>query len=130
MSLDAAFLFERLPDLVNGDDWLVHRGRFFRGGVGVGIGDEPFHLEFEKGRIVELVRGRILMRSTLFRIRAGAEAWARHWEPMPAPHFHDLHAMFKAGHLSIQGELQPLMANLQYVKDVLAAPRRLAGGRA
>ena len=125
---DPASLFERLPELVNEDAWLVHRGRFFGGGVGVAIGETPFHLEFERGRIVELIRGPILMRSTVFRVTAAAEAWARHWERMPAPHFHDLHALFKAGHLAIEGELQPLMANLQYLKDVLATPRRLAGG--
>jgi hypothetical protein len=124
---DAAALFERLPELVNGDAWLVHRGRFFSGGIGVGIGEVPFHIEFERGRVAELVRGPLLMRSTVFRVHAGASAWARHWEEMPAPHFHDLHALFKAGHLSIEGELQPLMANLQYVKDVLAKPRLLAG---
>ena len=36
--------------------------------------------------------------------------------------------MTKTGTARIDGALQPLMANLRYVKDVLAAPRRLAGG--
>jgi hypothetical protein len=127
MAIDAAARFERLPELVNGDAWLVRRGRFFSGGIGVAVGEVPFHLEIERGRVAELIRGPILMRSTVFRVSAGAEAWARHWQAVPAPHFHDLHAMLKAGHLSIEGELQPLMANLQYVKDALAKPRLLAG---
>ena len=45
---------------------------------------------------------------------------------MPRPGFHDLFAMTKSGRASIDGNLQPLMANLRYFKEVLAAPRKLA----
>ena len=34
--------------------------------------------------------------------------------------------MTKRGAARIDGDLQPLLANLQYFKDVLAIPRRLA----
>ena len=130
MPLQPADLFERLPELVNGDDWLVHRGRFFNGGVKVEIGDVPFHVEIAAGRIAELHRGKVLMRSVVLRVSATPEAWSKHWQGLPEPHFHDLMAMMKAGHAAIDGEVQPLMANLQYLKDVLAAPRRLAGTEA
>jgi hypothetical protein len=126
---DPADLFERVVALVNDDAPLVRRGRFFSGGVAVGIGDTPFHLEFENGRITELRRGPVLMRSVLFSVRGDAEAWAKHWQAMPEPHFHDLLAMMKAGRVVLEGSLQPALANLQYLKDVLAAPRRLAAGR-
>jgi hypothetical protein len=46
---------------------------------------------------------------------------------MPEPGWHDLLAIYKRGYAQIDGDLQPLMANLQYVKDVLAAPRQLSG---
>ena len=123
---DPAALFERLPALVADDAWLVHRGRFFSGGIGVAIGNVPFHLGIERGRLVELTRGKTVMRSTAFRVRGEAESWARHWRPIPDRGFHDLLAMTRYGHVVIEGELQPFMANLQYVKDLLAAPRRLA----
>jgi hypothetical protein len=123
---DPAALFERLPALIAGDAWLVHRGRFFSGGVGAAIGDVPFHLEIERGRLGELRRGKTVMRSTVFRVRGAGDVWTRHWRPMPEPGFHDLLAMMRFGHVVIEGELQKLMANLQYVKDLLAAPRRLA----
>jgi hypothetical protein len=32
--------------------------------------------------------------------------------------------MTKGGHAVVEGDLRPLMANLRYVKDVLAKPRR------
>ena len=34
-------------------------------------------------------------------------------------------ALSKVGLARIEGNLQPFMANLQYVKDVVAAPRAL-----
>ena len=42
---------------------------------------------------------------------------------MPAPGYHDLFAMTKAGHAKVEGDLRPLMQNLRFIKDVLAAPR-------
>jgi hypothetical protein len=47
---------------------------------------------------------------------------------MPEPGWHDLFALVRRGCASVEGDLQPLMANLQYVKDLLALPRRIAGG--
>ena len=46
---------------------------------------------------------------------------------MPPPHYHDLLAMAKRGVLSIDGDLQPFMANLFYFKEMFAAPRRSDG---
>ena len=40
----------------------------------------------------------------------------------------NIFAMKKLGVASVEGDLLPLMANLRYVKDVIAAPRRAAGG--
>ena len=68
------------------------------------------------------------MRSWTFGIRATASAWRRFWQPVPEPDWHDLFALTKRGAAIIEGDLQPLMANLQYMKDVLAAPRRLRAG--
>ena len=36
--------------------------------------------------------------------------------------------MKKLGVASVEGDLIPLMANLRYVKDVIAVPRRSARG--
>jgi hypothetical protein len=77
-----------------------------------------------EGRIAAVERGPFLMRSWSFALRAAAETWERFWEPVPGPGYHDLFAMKKLGVARIEGDLAPLMANLRYVKDVLAAPRR------
>jgi hypothetical protein len=66
------------------------------------------------------------MRAWTFAVRASESAWTKFWEPMPAAGFHDIFAMAKGGHATVEGDLLPLMANLRYIKDVLAAPRRSA----
>ena len=42
---------------------------------------------------------------------------------MPDPGWHDLFALTKRGAASMEGDLRPLLQNLQYFKDLLALPR-------
>ena len=72
-----------------------------------------------------LERGPRLMRSVAFSIRATDEAWRQHWRKVPEPGWHDLFALTKRGVASMEGDLRPLLQNLQYFKDLLALPRRL-----
>lgn len=112
-----------LPALVNGNMALVRRGRTLDETFLVGAGDIPVYVTIREGEVAEVARGPVLMRSWRFAIRAGAEAWGRFWQPVPEPGFHDILAMTRFGHATIEGDLQPLMAHLRYVKEVLEAPR-------
>lgn len=125
---DLARRLESLPGLVNGDPWLVHRGRFLSVEMLIGLGRVPYHLTIEQGRIAGLERGPQPLRSWRFAIRGAEEAWRRFWRALPAPQEHDIFALAKRGEMTIEGDLYPLMANLLYFKDVLAAPRRQSGG--
>ncbi len=116
-----------LPQLVNGDAGLVRRGRYLTATFLVEAGGAEFLVLVREGRIAAVERGPFLMRSWTFALRASAEAWERFWDPVPAPGYHDLFAMKKLGVARIEGDLAPLMANLRYVKDVVAAPRRKRG---
>jgi hypothetical protein len=118
-----AAVLDRLPDLVNGDANLVRRGRDCSTTFLVEIGDTAWLVTVHEGRVTRVERGPFLMRAWSFAVRAPAEAWTKFWEPIPAPGYHDLFAMAKGGHARIEGDLLPLMANLRFVKDVLAAPR-------
>ena len=60
-----------------------------------------------------------------FAVRGSAEGWGRLWQPVPEPGWHDLLALKRRGAVVLEGDLQPLMANLQYVKDLLVLPRRI-----
>lgn len=116
-------MFERLPDLVNDNAVLVHRGRHLSVDLLLQDGDQPYHVRIRDGRIDSVERGPLLMRPWRFAIRAEREAWRAFWEAMPRPGYHDIFAMCKLGVASIEGDLQPLMSNLRYIKEVLAAPR-------
>jgi hypothetical protein len=119
-------MIERLFDLVNTDAALVRRGRFLTTDFLVEVGDEPFQVSVQDGRIASVTRGPAAARPWRFAIRASAEAWREFWQPVPRPGYHDLFALTRFGHARIEGDLRPLMANLRYVKEVLETPRRLA----
>jgi len=119
--------FAEVPRLLAADSDLIRRGTFFDARFAVGIGAIPFDVTVAAGKIAFFERGPFLMRSWRFAVRGTAEAWARLWQPVPDPGWHDLNALMKRGHASLEGDLQPLMANLQYLKDLLALPRRLHG---
>ncbi|HVY42446.1 MAG TPA: hypothetical protein VG966_05400 [Hyphomicrobiaceae bacterium] len=117
--------FERLPSLVAGDADLIRRGRFLTCDFEIGIGSLPLMVSVAEGRVSSVARGPFLLRPWVFAIRMSAADWLQFLRPIPEPGWHDIMALTKLGAARVEGNLQPFMANLQYVKDVLAAPRAL-----
>ena len=117
--------FERsILDGVNSDRHLVWRGRNLSVNCLVQIGTIPFLLRIEEGGIRECRKGLPLMYSWIFALRGSAQAWAALWQDPPPPGWHDIFALTKRGEMTLEGNLQPLMANLQYFKDLVALPRK------
>lgn len=117
--------FEALPRLVAADAGLVRRGRFLTCDLEIGIGAVSLAVPIFEGRVAAVRRGPFLLKPSTFAIRAEADVWQRFHEPVPAPGWHDLMALSKVGRARIEGNLVPLMGNLQYVKDLIALPRLL-----
>ena len=117
-------VLDKLADLVNANADLVRRGRYLSATFLVQTGATAWLVTVHEGRVEKVERGPFLMRAWTFAVRAEETAWTKFWEPVPAAGFHDIFAMAKFGHATVEGDLQPLMANLRYIKDVLAAPRR------
>ena len=117
--------FAGIAASVNADTSLRRRGCFLTTDVRVGIGTVPVQISIMAGEIVEIVIRPGLMRSWRFAIRGTGQAWHEFWKPTPRPGWHDLFALSKRGELTMEGDLQPFVANLQYFKDVLATPRRM-----
>ena len=115
----------RLPDLVNQDTALVRRGRWLSSVFLVEAGTTQFLVHVDKGRLLNVEQGPFVMPSWSFAIRASESVWQRFWQPLPAPGDNDIFALRKTGEMSVEGNLQPFMANLIYVKQVLAMPRAL-----
>ena len=116
--------FAHLPALLAAEQDLIRRGRWLGVDCRVDIGGEPFFLTIRDGDLVAFERGARLMRSTAFTVRATDEAWSNYWKPVPEPGWHDLFALTKHGVAAIDGDLLPLLQNLQYFKDLLALPRK------
>ena len=117
--------FARLPSLLAADTDLCRRGRWLNTDCRVDVGAEPFYLSLREGTLADLARGPRLLRSVAFSVSGTDEAWQRHWQRVHEPGWHDLFALTKRGAASIDGDLRPLLQNLQYFKDLLALPRRL-----
>lgn len=116
--------FASIQPLVNANRGLVHRGRYLTASIKVCVGDSPFMLEIRGGEIHGIHRQSPLFASADLVIQATEEAWAALWEPCPRPGWHDLFALTKRGAMRIEGNSHVLFAHLQYLKDVLCAPRR------
>jgi hypothetical protein len=118
-------LFERLPALVDANADLVRRGRFLTTDFALLVGTTPLLVRVEAGRVTSVERGPFLLRPWSFSIAAAPETWLELLEPVPDPGTHDLMALSKVGLAQIAGNLQPFMANLQVIKDIVTAPRAL-----
>ena len=120
-------MIESLPDLVNRDPAIVRWGRGMNETFLVEVGATQYLLTVRDGKL-QVEKGPFAQRSWRFAIRAKREAWEKFWQKVPPPGFNDIFALFKRGQLTIEGDLHPFMANLLYIKDVLAAPRKEAKG--
>ena len=121
-------MIEKLAELVNGDERLVWRGRFLTVDFLIQVGEISYIVSIRSGRITSVDRGPFYMRPWRFAVRAPAEAWEKLWEPVPSPGYTDILGVVKRGEARIEGDLQPLIANLRYIKEILVTPRRLKGG--
>ena len=115
----------RWPALVNQDTALIRRGRWLSNVFLVEAGTMQFLVHVDKGRLLKVEHGPFVMPSWSFAVRASESVCQRFWQPLPAPGDNDIFALRKTGEMSVEGNLQPLMANLIYIKQVLAMPRLL-----
>ena len=122
---DIDTLVRCIPELVNGDNWLTHRGRFVRLDFVIQIDAAVYYLAVDRGRISPVDSATRLTPAYCFALRGSAATWGAFWQQMPRPPFHDIFAMSHLSDLRIEGNLRPLMANLTYFKDVLTTPRQL-----
>ena len=120
-------MIEQLPDRVNGNAVLLWRGRYVSLDFLVGVGETDYVVTVQDGRIDSVAERRLPTHTGLFAIRAARNIWVEHWQPMPRRSRHDLFSMVADGVASFEGDLLPLMQNLQYFKDVLASPRPAQG---
>jgi len=116
-------MIDRLPDLVNPDPAIVRWGRGMSDTFMVEVGHDQYLVKVSNGRLA-VEKGPFVQRTWRFAIRAKKEAWEKFWQKPPAPGWHDLFGLLRRGDVAFEGDQRVLMAYLQYVKLVLAAPRK------
>ena len=115
--------FAQLPALLEGHPLLIEQGRFLDVECLLGSTEQGFHVSIRAGRITDMTPAPVLMRSWQFAYRATPQAWTEFWQTMPKAGWHDLLSLTKRGEATLEGDVRPFLANLQYFKDVLALPR-------
>ena len=123
-------MFANLANLVNADRNLVRLGRRLDATFLLAVGDDEWLIPVERGMIGAVSERSGPMDSWRFAIRIDRRAWERFREPVPRPGYHDIFAMAKAREAAVEGDLQPFMANLRYIKEVLDKARTCGGGPA
>jgi len=78
------------------------------------------------GRVAEIVEQGVALQSWDFAVKGTAEGWSKFWLATPPAGWHDLLALNKRRAFNIEGHLHPLMAHLQFIKDLLASPREVS----
>jgi hypothetical protein len=96
----------------------------FDADVLLGFGEARRLLRVRNGIVTDICTPTRPLPSWDYSICASETAWQAYWQPLPEPGWHDILALTKRGEMCIEGRLQPLMAHLQAIKDLLALPRK------
>ncbi len=117
-------MLETLKERVNANTALVRRGRWISLTFVLGIDENDYLIKVQDGRIESVGPRPLATLSGTFAIRATRSTWEEHWRPMPRRDYHDIWSMLPKGLVRVDGDLLPLIQNLQYYKDVIASLRQ------
>jgi hypothetical protein len=117
----------KIPSLLEAEPWLVRRGRFLTADFLLVIGRQSCFVSVVEGKITVIETKPQIMRTAAFRIAADVPSWVQFWKAVPEPGWHDILAIMKRNYLTVDGDMRVFMGNLQYIKDVVALPRRILG---
>lgn len=115
-------LIAELPARAAANPALGHRGLWTDATMLLEIGDEGWVVRLDHGE-VSVHRETWRVSAWDFAIRGPREAWEKFWAPMPPPMHHDLHALIRAGHMRIEGDIDMLLGNMLYLKILLESLR-------
>jgi hypothetical protein len=114
---------ERLPDLVNTNSKLVHRGRRLTATMLLDLGEATYLVHIAEGHITSVEPTPTVMPVWTFALRASRAEWEKFCAAHPLPGSHDIMALMRRRVMSAEGNLHPFITHLQYIKDVLATLR-------
>ena len=116
---------EQWINIVNANQKLVDNGKWLNINFTFGYGNNDYLFEINNGRILSISRRDLQTKSGIFKIHANPKSWEKHWLTIPPRDYHDIFAMLAKKIVTIDGNLIPLMQNLQYFKDIIASNRQI-----
>lgn len=116
---------EQWINIVNSNQKLVDNGKWLNISFTFGYGNNDYLFEINNGRILSISRRDLQTKSGIFKIHADTKSWEKHWLTTPPRDYHDIFAMLAKKIVTIDGNLIPLMQNLQYFKDIIASNRQI-----
>ena len=116
-------VIENLKNKVNKNTNLIKRGRLINLSFVFGVNEKEFIFKIVDGKINSIYKKKVDTEFGVFKISSSLENWEKHWLKIPPRDFHDLFAMLSKKIIKLDGDLKPLMQNLQYFKDLIASNR-------
>ena len=113
----------KLKDQVNGNKPLTERGKWVSLSFTFGIDNDDYLISIKNGKIIQIQKRNLPTESGVFAIRAAKSTWKEHWRCIPKRDFHDIWSMLPKQLITLDGNLLPLIQNLQFFKDLIASPR-------
>ena len=114
-------VIENLKNKVNKNTNLIKRGRWINLTFILGVNEKEFIFKIVDGKINSIFQKKVDTEFGIFKISSSLENWEKHWLKIPPRDFHDLFAMLSKKIIKLDGDLKPLMQNLQYFKDLIAS---------
>ena len=116
-------VIENLKNKVNKNTNLIKRGSWINLSFIFGVDEKEFIFKIVDGKIYSISQRKVDTEFGIFKISSSLENWEKHWLKIPPRDFHDLFAMLSKKLIKLDGDLKPLMQNLQYFKDLIASNR-------
>ena len=126
MSRTPDSVLKTIAESVNADPALIRRGRYVNLTFQLGIDNNDYLITVNQGKIAGVELRRLSTETGVFSIRSTLLHWQKFWQRVPPRDYQDLFSMLPKQYAQIDGDVLPLMQNLQYFKDVLACGRELA----
>ena len=116
-------MLTKLKSRVNDNSALTRRGKWVNLSFILGIDEKDYLIDIEQGQITQIRKRKLETESGAFSIRAKKITWQEHWKQMPKRDYHDIRSMLPKKLITLDGDLTPLIQNLQFFKDLIASLR-------
>ena len=116
-------VIENLKNKVNKNTNLIKRGKWINLSFIFGVNEKEFIFKIVDGKINSISQKKVDTEFGIFKISSSLENWEKLWLKIPPRDFHDLFSILSKNIITLDGDLKPLMQNLQYFKDLIASNR-------